>query len=97
MTGTVPIYRNDRRRPTAEIRLTGGDRVILALHAGGLLIEGGVAGGQRRVLFRGDAETVACVCAAMSLSPDLRSSPLDRPLGIAVHFNSAKDMAAAIH
>lgn len=95
MTGTVLSYRNDRMRPSAEIRLTGGDRVILALHADGVLIEGGVPGGQRRVLFRGNADTVACICAAMSPSPDLRSSPLDRLLGIVVLFGSADDLAAA--
>ncbi|WP_119417846.1 hypothetical protein [Desertibaculum subflavum] len=103
MTGTILVYRNERRRPSAEIRLAGGDHVGLALHADGVMIEGGRPGGARRVLFRGDANTLACICAAMSSVPDLRSTPLDRLLAIVVHFRTAADLAdaftaaAAIH
>lgn len=95
MIGTILVYRNDRGRPSAEVRLTGGDHVVLALHSGGVAIDGFDRGGQRRPLFRGNVDTVARICAAVTPLAGLRSTPLDRLLGIVVRFGSARDLAAA--
>jgi hypothetical protein len=95
MIGTILIYRNDRGRPSAEVRLSGGDHVVLALHSGGVAIDGFDPGGQRRPLFRGNVDTVARICAAVTPTAGLRSTPLDRLLGIVVRFGSARDLAAA--
>lgn len=91
---TILAYRNDCRRPSAEVRLPNGDHVVLALHAGGVAIDRLGLGGHRLPLFRGDVETVVAICAALSRTAG-RATPLDRLLAIVIQFTTATDLAAA--
>ena len=94
---TVLIYRNDGDRPFAEVALNSGDRVQLALDAGGVVIRcRRDAGAPAEILFAADAETMVIICAALhERTAAAPPPPLDRLLSIVMRLGAAADVRLA--
>jgi hypothetical protein len=97
MTGTVLLFRDVDDHPLCQVALVNGDRVQLALDAGGLVVSRlGPPGPASEVLYRAPTELVAALCAGL-VGPkrQTEASPL-RILAVAVQaIESSEGVSAA--
>ena len=93
--GTIIVFRDDGERPQAELVLSVGDRVKLALDGNGLTVtHAGPA--DPAVLFQAGPETVAHICAGLVSSPDSpKVSPLRILVSAVVQLESVSEVRAA--
>jgi len=93
----ILVWRNERDRPYSAMVLANGDRVDLALDAGGLQISRIDGEGRRgEVLFRSDAETASRICHALLAGrPPDRSTPLDLLTNVVNGIDSAAEVRSA--
>jgi len=99
MGAAVLVFRDDGDSPHCDIALANGDRVRLALDAGGLVVTRlGGAGEAPQLLFSGRPSVVAKICAGLG-GPKARTedSPLRILASAVVRIDSAASVHAAFH
>ena len=96
----VTLYENHGFNRFAEVRLNSGEMVRIELDGDGARVLHRVPGrGRGRLIYRGDPDNVAWICAALldrhapSAAPG--PDPLNVLLNALVHFACVDDMEAA--
>ena len=94
--GIVISYDDKFATPFSEIELASGERIVLTLERGGLLVKAPAGPGvSERLLFKGDADTVTDICLGLAGDAAAYAPPLQILVSAVSQMPNAQSVAAA--